>query len=180
MNRAETAELLAMCAAYDARTIGDTDVLAWAQALADIPATDAQTAIIDHYQRETRRAMPADVITGVRRIRRDRLEHADATFRPSDAATDNPHLYRAELAAHRRAIGDGHTPPQPALTRAVPPRQITGTFRSVPNAGAVIDGETVDPTPKKRRPITDADREWARQQLADAARVAADERAESA
>lgn len=130
MNRAETAQLLTLCAAYDNRTLGDADVLAWAQVLGDLPYTDAQNAVTAHYATETRRIMPADVRAGVRRIRRDRLDHADATFVPSPHAIDNPRRYAEELRDHRRAIGDGTPPPaQPALVRAVRPAELDRVFR---------------------------------------------------
>lgn len=106
MKQSEVATLLGLCAAYDSRTIGDADVSAWHQLMAHVPLEDAQSAVLEHYSREARRAMPADILNGVKRIRRDRVEGADASFvmigNPDD--TDE---YRRQLIAHHTAVADG-------------------------------------------------------------------------
>lgn len=134
MNRAEAAHLLALCSAFDNRTIGDADVLAWADVLADVPFIDAKTAVKAFYGRETRRVMPADVKAGVRLIRRDRLDRADASFRYLGDPDDTDE-YARQLAAHRRAIGDGAEPVMPVLERDRPSdRELQSVFRRPPRA----------------------------------------------
>lgn len=123
MTRAETAGLLALCSAFDSRTIGDTDVLAWYDLLVNTPYDDAKAAVRAHYARESSRIMPADLLAGVRQIRRDRLDAADATFQfigdPDDTAE-----YQRQLAEHRQAVGDGQHFEPPAITAGEPPREV--------------------------------------------------------
>lgn len=59
MNKAETARLLGMAAAYDYRTVGPADVEAWHAALGDVPFDAAREALIQHYRESTDRLMPA-------------------------------------------------------------------------------------------------------------------------
>jgi hypothetical protein len=62
MTPSETAELLALCAAFDSRTIGEADVYAWQLALDETLTLDrAKDAVAAHYAHQTRRVMPADV-----------------------------------------------------------------------------------------------------------------------
>ena len=78
MTRSETARLLAFCAAYDQRTIGEADVLAWAEALdspwvPNIDLDEAQAAVIAHYRETAQRINVADVLKRVKTDRADRL-----------------------------------------------------------------------------------------------------------
>lgn len=62
---AETAKLLALCAAFDQRTTGEADVEAWHQVFSLNRECDyelAQKRIIDWYSRERERIMPADIL----------------------------------------------------------------------------------------------------------------------
>lgn len=61
MTPAEAAKLLAKAAAFDQRTIGRADALAWAEVLADISFDDALDAVTTHYAESTERLMPAHV-----------------------------------------------------------------------------------------------------------------------
>lgn len=61
MNVEETAAVLAKAQAYDRRTIGKTDVLAWHEALADLPVADALAAVAAHYRESTDWLMPAHI-----------------------------------------------------------------------------------------------------------------------
>lgn len=73
MNRSEIAQLLAMAAAYDRRTVGEADVEAWHAALDDLRWMDARDAVIAHYRGSREWIMPADIREHVRRIRGERL-----------------------------------------------------------------------------------------------------------
>ncbi|MFK8850449.1 hypothetical protein [Streptomyces sp. Ac-502] len=66
MTLAETAELLAIAAGIDQRTIGDADVHAWQMVLHDIPFANAATALQAHYRSTNRRIMPSDIVQRVK------------------------------------------------------------------------------------------------------------------
>lgn len=61
MNRADTARLLTLAASFDARTIGEADVLAWQAALDGLDYARCQAAIVKHYRESTDRVMPAHI-----------------------------------------------------------------------------------------------------------------------
>lgn len=57
----ETALVLTKASAFDQRTIGESDVMAWHSVLGDIPIGDALEAVSNHYRESTSRLWPADV-----------------------------------------------------------------------------------------------------------------------
>lgn len=57
----ETALVLTKASAFDQRTIGEADVMAWHSVLEDIPVDDALQAVSNHYRDSTTRLWPADV-----------------------------------------------------------------------------------------------------------------------
>lgn len=61
MNLSETARLLGAMAAFDRRTVGDTDVMAWQAVLADVAYEDALAAVKRWYSNNTEWIMPAHV-----------------------------------------------------------------------------------------------------------------------
>lgn len=61
MNRAEAALVLAKVQAFDNRTVGETTIEAWAEALADTDFKYALAAVTKHYHEETTWMMPAHV-----------------------------------------------------------------------------------------------------------------------
>jgi hypothetical protein len=63
MTKTETAQLLTLIAAFDRRTIGETDVEAWHLIVADLEPADCMEAVRAHYMTEVRWLMPADVRT---------------------------------------------------------------------------------------------------------------------
>lgn len=130
MNRSETAELLALTAAYDQRTIGDADVLAWHDLLAATSLADARDIVRTHYATKRDRIMPVDVIDGVRKIRRERIERSEHLLVPPGELT--PEGYRKWLLEARSQIADGawDEPEAPALARGFTPPP--GTFRTIP------------------------------------------------
>jgi hypothetical protein len=62
MTRNEIIDVLSVAAAFDQRTGGETDIIAWSTALRDVEFPTARDAVIAHYREETRRVMPADII----------------------------------------------------------------------------------------------------------------------
>jgi len=118
----EAAELLALAAAFDQRTVGEADALAWAEALGNINQADARTAVTEHYRHETRRLMPVDVLTGVRRIRSNRL--AEFAEQVPDADPDDVPAYLAALREQRYRAASGEAArPVAALVAAVASRK---------------------------------------------------------
>lgn len=69
---ADAARILAKAAAIDQRTVGDADVLAWAEILADLEYADALAAVTAHYAESAERLMPAHVRQHARAIARER------------------------------------------------------------------------------------------------------------
>lgn len=114
MNHLEAIHLLARVAAYDHRQVGTADVDAWTETLADITHADATQAVDTHYRRTRTPITPADVYAEVRRIRRDRLDHAGRTPQPP-VDPDDVHTWLAARRAQLAAIADG----QP-ITRSHP------------------------------------------------------------
>jgi hypothetical protein len=111
MIKSEVAKLLAFCAAYDQRTIGKSDVEAWAEALdspwvPNIDLDEAQSAVVAHYRETTQRINVADVLKRVKADRADRLGKGIPVRRQGVPATDEYRRIRAEWEArehpHRR------------------------------------------------------------------------------
>jgi len=72
VNEEETAVLLTSAAAFDRRTIGEADVIAWAKLLRDYRFEDAQEALEAHYASSREWVMPYDIIEGIKTIRAKR------------------------------------------------------------------------------------------------------------
>lgn len=80
MNRSETAMFLGMAAARDRRTIGEVDVTAWTEDLADISLADAREAMSRHFRESTEWLMPAHIRALVRTIRIERQRGTSAAL----------------------------------------------------------------------------------------------------
>lgn len=74
MKPGDAARVLAKAAAFDQRTIGEADIAAWYEALADLDAADALAAVTRHYAESDKRLMPVHVRTHALDIRRDRQQ----------------------------------------------------------------------------------------------------------
>lgn len=85
MTPAETAKVLAKAAAYDQRTVGQFDVMAWHEVLADLDYADALASVARHYRDRADRIMPSHVRDRVREIRveRARLDAHEVRELPS-------------------------------------------------------------------------------------------------
>lgn len=79
MNLSETARLLSAMSAYDRRTIGDGDVIAWQAVLPDASFDDCLEAVKQHYAEHTEWMMPAHVRRAVRDMSTQRAAAATAT-----------------------------------------------------------------------------------------------------
>jgi hypothetical protein len=107
----ETIDLLAVAAAFDRRTVGEADAMAWQAAIGGLDFGDSRAAIVAHYQDTRDWIMPADIRKRVKAARRDRLERAIATA-PDAELTDEPGRYKAALAAEIRKIAAGRSLPK--------------------------------------------------------------------
>jgi hypothetical protein len=105
MTSDEVWDLLELIASIDRRKLGLTDRQVWEGLIGDLPAADAQAAVIAYYRESREWIMPADVRTRVKAMRRDRLEREIPA--PPHELTDRPGRYQAELQAKVRQIADG-------------------------------------------------------------------------
>lgn len=124
MTPSQTAELLAFCAAFDRRTIGKADTLAWHTVLSDIDFDAAKQAVTAHYATETRWIMPADIRQTVRKQRADTADNIHGPGLPAeipDADPDDIPAYLAAVKEQRHRAADGlptHRRPIAELTAA--------------------------------------------------------------
>lgn len=109
MTKAEVARILAVAAAFDQRTTGEEDDIAWLAAIGDLNFTDAREAVIAHYRESRERIMPADIRHGVKAIRKARIEAAPPVEIPEHLA-DRPLEAREWKQRTLHAIADGEDP----------------------------------------------------------------------
>lgn len=78
MNLDESAKLLAVCAAFDKRTVSEVEAGAWQRALNDLDFEDCRVAAVRHYSEARDWIMPADIRRIAVQIDRQRRaqEHA--------------------------------------------------------------------------------------------------------
>jgi hypothetical protein len=127
----EAAALLTIAAAYDNRKPDADQAKAWSMALNGLRFEDCRAVVVEHYQRSKEWLMPADVITGVKRIRDKRI----AEYGPIDVPSGLGEAeYRAYLRETQKRIGDGELTSQSRPQIHGKPRDmraIEGTFRTV-------------------------------------------------
>lgn len=129
MTPADTAELLTFAAAFDRRTIGKADVLAWHTVLTDITLQDAKDAVTAHYGRETRWIMPADIRQHVQVQRADTaadFQGPGLSAAIPDADPDDVRAYLAAVKEQRTRAADGQLHPRPVK------ELLAGVGRQVP------------------------------------------------
>lgn len=102
-------DLLTVAAAFDQRTVGEGDAMAWHSVLGDLNFTDAKQAVLGHYADTRERVMPADIRSRVLAIRDRRLQDTEIPPPPVELL-DNPAAYSAALHAAAVAIADGRDP----------------------------------------------------------------------
>ena len=115
ITKSDTAKLLALCAAYDQRTIGEADVEAWHESLdcpwvPNIDLEEAHAAVISHYRETQQRIAPADVI---KRVKADRIDrHRGIPARRQGSQPSEEYLkIRAEVEARPHPYGWGKPSP---------------------------------------------------------------------
>lgn len=127
----ETVDLLTVAAAFDRRSVGEGDAMAWHATLGDLDFEDSKQAVIAHYRDSREWIMPADVRTRVKAMRRDRLEREIPA--PPHELTGQPGRYQAELQSTVRQIADGHH-----IRRALAPVREDPPPREFTEARAVL------------------------------------------
>lgn len=109
MNAEETSRLLAKCASFDRRKVGEADIIAWLQVLGDLPYDDCIAAVIGHYGETADWIMPAHIRQRVKQAREARIAAAKIPAPPPELTSD-PDAYSAALHAARVAAADGRDP----------------------------------------------------------------------
>ncbi|MEU8001613.1 hypothetical protein AB0B66_10670 [Catellatospora sp. NPDC049111] len=69
MKLSEMGKVLAKCAAFDARTIGESDVMAWFEAVGHLDYHFAMEAVSRYYAASRQRMWPVDLVEAVRMVR---------------------------------------------------------------------------------------------------------------
>ena len=122
MNRAAAARLLTLSAAFDSRTIGETDVEAWTLALDGLDVDRCKTAIVKHYRESTDRVMPAHIRRLARTTTGDPgvIPETGEAFcgdckgvhrpRESCAVLARPEGFKAAIAGAFRSVADALSP----------------------------------------------------------------------
>ena len=105
---------------------------AWAVVMKDIPVADALLAV-ERLGADHPFIGPPDIVTEVKRIRRDRLARIDDTTIAPNVSPDDPRAMCEEVAAIRAAIADGTFNPE---VYADAGRSLTGR----PSMKAIGDG----------------------------------------
>ena len=108
MTSDEVWDLLELISSIDRRKVGLTDRQVWEGLVGDLPATDAQAAVITHYRESREWIMPADVRGRVKAMRRDRLDRGTVPAPPAEL-TDEPGKYQAALQSRVREFADGRS-----------------------------------------------------------------------
>lgn len=103
MNRNQTADLLSAIAAFDQRTVGETDVEAWFAALGRMKFADAIAAVIEHHKTSADRIKPFHVLDIARRAANDRVERASVSREYRNHREDSRDERLAELCGGTRA-----------------------------------------------------------------------------
>lgn len=129
MTKAEVARLLTMIAAFDRRTIGETDVEAWHLVLADLEPTDCADAVREHFASKREWLMPADVRTYAVAAARRREGQRRIAERDARIAAENPGEIHARPVAAAITAG---TPPRPPGFTRYPRTGATVVRREVP------------------------------------------------
>jgi hypothetical protein len=132
----EVAQLLAFCAAFDRRTVGEADAMAWHTVLGHIPYEQAREAVTAHYSNTREWIMPADILQRVRKARAAVLD--DFQYEPGHP-DEPPAVYLARRRQQLDAVARGERPAAlPALgTRNLPELTVGQTIPEEPEPEAV-------------------------------------------
>jgi hypothetical protein len=129
MTPEETGRLLGICAAYDRRTVGEIDVIAWYRVVGDLDCSDCEAAVVAWYTTRREWIMPADIRSTVKRAQYAAEDHASirelldpAAYQAKIAAADSAFLRklaaRTGQAVELKAIEPAYEEPASAQARA--------------------------------------------------------------
>lgn len=90
VNEEDATAVLVTAATFDRRTIGETDVRAWAIALGTLDPQRCREAVIRYYQENSRPVMPSDVRTLARTTTTGEYDRHTASHGPSAAQNPQP------------------------------------------------------------------------------------------
>lgn len=117
MTHDDIVDVLTAAAAFDQRTVGRADVIAWHAAIGTLPKDDAIAGVVAHYCESEDRLKPVHVIRHVEATRAARLrKHGEIV---PELDPDDPR-WNARYQQMHRAVMDGL--PVPPLS-ALPPLQ---------------------------------------------------------
>lgn len=94
MNLREAGQLLIKAQAYDNRTIGEMNIQAWAEALAEVDYTLALDAVTTHYRSTHEWIGPSHIRQYVRDVERQRMRDAGPPDYPSGLTQIQERAYR--------------------------------------------------------------------------------------
>lgn len=105
MDRTQTASLLAVVSAYDRRALGESDVLAWHEALSDLDFDECRASVATHYRTSTEWLMPAQVRKLARAATQDQAMR-QPVIDVSRSLGGRPAWFAPAVAAFRRGDKD--------------------------------------------------------------------------
>lgn len=101
MTPEDVIDVLSKAGAYDNRTIGQVEVVAWHEVIGRYDRDEALDAVARHYGESRDRMMPADLIQHIKAIRNERRAHHEALALPGRYETDEERDERNKAAAKR-------------------------------------------------------------------------------
>jgi hypothetical protein len=116
MTPSETGELLANIQAFDHRTVGEADLMAWHAILKDVPIAPAKAAVLTHFGESKEWLTPVDIKNIIGRERSRRIGSIPSVVPPWQLA-DRPSDEIRWVAEYRHAIADG-LPQETAVAKA--------------------------------------------------------------
>lgn len=139
MTPADAAELLAHCAAFDRRTIGEADARAWARALHDVPLDDdLLDAVAEHYAHTDKWITVAQVRDMRARIRTGRIDAAHPVYDGNPDETGEQFVARRQ--AQITAAAKGNLPVR-TITQAIGAAPSEKLLALLPAVGRPVDDE---------------------------------------
>ena len=125
MLRSQTARLLAKAQLIDNRTVDELTIEAWFELVGHLDFDDAMAALTEHRRTSTEWVTPAHIITGVKAIRRARLETGTAIEGEPDADPDDVVAYLAAVRERRQRVAAGEKlRPVAALIESAAPKRV--------------------------------------------------------
>lgn len=133
-----------------AQKFDDYTAEAWQPILDDVRTEDAFAAVKELGKRLPF-ISPADIRAEVRRMRSERMRHADQSFR-HHGDPDNVADYMRQLKDHRAAIADGTVDGAPAIDAPVrPPAEVVKLARQMSIGRGLVADLSADPVTEARK-----------------------------